>query len=140
MQGIACIAADRAHYRDSRSHDIADRALSSLTFGVVIVTRKSFANPYSIEEFRTFLARKNLVPLFFDLGPEDCLARDIIEKRVILGFTSYYMHINMWIQKNTWKGRYLRKMCKEECSTREPYIMKSPLFNARHPRRVKTRM
>ena len=102
MQGIACFAADRARYRDSRSHDIADRVLSSVTFGVVIVTRKSFANPYSIEEFRTFLARKNLVPLFFDLGPQDYLARDIIEKRVILGFTSYYMHINMWIQNLCW--------------------------------------
>ncbi|GLJ41603.1 hypothetical protein SUGI_0861080 [Cryptomeria japonica] len=81
LQGIACFAADRARYTDSRSHDIADKVISSATFGVVIITKKSFANPYSIEELRIFLGRKNLVPLFFDLGPGDCLARDIIEKR-----------------------------------------------------------
>lgn len=81
MQGIACFAADRARYTDSRSHDIADRVINSATFGVVIVSKKSFANPYSIEELKIFLDRKNLVPLFFDLGPGDCLARDIIERR-----------------------------------------------------------
>ena len=32
MQGTACFAADRARYRDSRSHDIANRVLSSATF------------------------------------------------------------------------------------------------------------
>lgn len=76
MQGIACFAADRARYTDSRSHDIADRVINSATFGVVIVSKKSFANPYSIEELKIFLDRKNLVPLFFDLGPGDCLARE----------------------------------------------------------------
>eukprot|EP01018_Ginkgo_biloba_P002481 Gb_04059 [translate_table: standard] len=81
LQGIACFAADRARYTDSRSHEIADRVINSATFGVVIITKKSFANPYSIEELNIFLGRKNLVPLFFDLGPRDCLIRDIIEKR-----------------------------------------------------------
>eukprot|EP01018_Ginkgo_biloba_P034257 Gb_12687 [translate_table: standard] len=81
LQGIACFAADRARYTDSRSHEIADRVINSATFGVVIITKKSFANPYTIEELKIFLGRKNLVPLFFDLSPGDCLARDIIEKR-----------------------------------------------------------
>ncbi|ERM94962.1 hypothetical protein AMTRI_Chr07g80550 [Amborella trichopoda] len=81
LQGITCFAADRARYSDSRSHVLAERVLNSATFGMVIITRKSFSNPYSIEELRHFMSRKNLVPIFFDLGPGDCLARDIIEKR-----------------------------------------------------------
>ncbi|XP_042515234.1 uncharacterized protein LOC122089564 [Macadamia integrifolia] len=81
VQGVSCFAADRARYRNSRSHDIVERAMNVCSFGVVILTKKSFGNPYSIEELRSFLSKKNLVPIFFDLGPGDCLARDIIEKR-----------------------------------------------------------
>ncbi|MCO5556834.1 hypothetical protein L7F22_010387 [Adiantum nelumboides] len=81
LQGIACFAADRARFSDARSHDIAQRIISSCTFGVVIITKKTFRNLYSIEELRVFLRRKNLVPLFFDLAPSDCLSRDIVERR-----------------------------------------------------------
>lgn len=81
LQGIACFAADRARYSDSQSHDIADRILSSATFGVVIVTRSTFCNPFGIEEIRVFLQRKNLVPIFFDLAQSDCSANDIVEKK-----------------------------------------------------------
>ncbi|KAI5064454.1 hypothetical protein GOP47_0021124, partial [Adiantum capillus-veneris] len=81
LQGIACFAADRARYSDVRSHDIAQRIISSCTFGVVLITKRTFRNLYSVEEIRIFLQRKNLVPLFFDLAPSDCLARDIVERR-----------------------------------------------------------
>ncbi|XP_019053074.1 PREDICTED: uncharacterized protein LOC104596018 [Nelumbo nucifera] len=81
VQGVSCFAADRARCRNSRSHEIVETAINASTFGVVILTKKSFGNPYSIEELRHFLGKKNLVPIFFDLGPSDCLARDIIEKR-----------------------------------------------------------
>lgn len=81
LQGVACFSADRSLYSEQRSHDIAMRIINSATFGVVIVSRRIFRNPYSIEELRIFLERKNLVPLFFDLTPADCLMRDIVERR-----------------------------------------------------------
>lgn len=81
IQGISCFASDRARCRNSRSYDIVERIMNTSTYGVVILTKKSFGNPYSIEELRNFLDRKNLVPIYFDLSAANCLARDIIEKR-----------------------------------------------------------
>lgn len=81
LQGIACFAADRARYSDSQSHDVADKIISSATFGVVIVTRSTFFNPFGIEEIRVFMQRKNLVPIFFDLAQSDCSVNDITEKK-----------------------------------------------------------
>ncbi|OVA13985.1 hypothetical protein BVC80_1787g57 [Macleaya cordata] len=81
MQGISCFSADRARCKSSRSSSTVERAMNTSTFGVVILSRKSFGNRYSIMEIRNFLGKKNLVPIFFDLGPGDCLARDIIERR-----------------------------------------------------------
>eukprot|EP01018_Ginkgo_biloba_P025356 Gb_07382 [translate_table: standard] len=81
LQGIACFAADRARYSDTQSHDIADRIICSATFGVLIITKNTFINPFGIEEIRVFLQRKNLIPIFFDVAQSDCLARDIIEKK-----------------------------------------------------------
>ncbi|XP_077223573.1 disease resistance protein (TIR-NBS class) [Tasmannia lanceolata] len=81
VQGVSCFAADRARCRNARSHEMVVRAMNASTFGVVIVSKKSFGNAYSIEELKNFLGKKNLVPIFFDLGPGDCLTRDIIEKR-----------------------------------------------------------
>ncbi|GLJ08510.1 hypothetical protein SUGI_0090070 [Cryptomeria japonica] len=81
LQGIACFAADRSRYSDSQSHDIADRIICSATFGVVIITKNTFLNPFGIEEIRLFLQRKNLVPIFFDIKQLDCTAKDIIEKK-----------------------------------------------------------
>ncbi|XP_058082555.1 uncharacterized protein LOC131230672 isoform X2 [Magnolia sinica] len=81
VQGVSCFSSDRARCRNARSHEAVERAMDSSTFGVVILTKKSFGNPYSIEELRYFLGKKNLVPIFFDLGTGDCLARDIIERR-----------------------------------------------------------
>ncbi|KAL1364381.1 uncharacterized protein LOC107479921 [Arachis duranensis] len=80
-QGISCLVSDRARCKDSCKLGIAERAMSIASFGVVIITRKSFKNPYSIEELQFFSSKKNLVPIYFDLGPADCLVRDIIEKR-----------------------------------------------------------
>ncbi|KAK9147453.1 hypothetical protein Scep_006210 [Stephania cephalantha] len=81
LQGMTCFAADRARCRNSRSHETVEKVMNASTYGVVIITKKSFGNPYSIEELRSFLGKKNLIPIFFDLGPGDCLARDIIERR-----------------------------------------------------------
>ncbi|KAK4435374.1 hypothetical protein Salat_0700800 [Sesamum alatum] len=81
VQGLSCFVADRARCRNSRKHSIVEKAMDASTFGVVILTRKSFKNPYTIEELRYFSSKKNLVPVYFDLRPDDCLVRDIIEKR-----------------------------------------------------------
>ncbi|XP_044484583.1 uncharacterized protein LOC123210353 [Mangifera indica] len=81
IQGISCFVSDRARCRNSRKHGIIERAMDVSSFGVVILTRKSFKNPYTIEELRFFSSKKNLVPIFFDLSPGDCLVRDIVEKR-----------------------------------------------------------
>ncbi|KAG0568419.1 hypothetical protein KC19_6G018300 [Ceratodon purpureus] len=79
--GVACFSADRSLYADQRSHDIARAIIHSATFGVVLIARKSFKNPYTIEELTIFLDRKNLVPVFFDVAPPDCLVRDIVERQ-----------------------------------------------------------
>ncbi|XP_009401834.2 uncharacterized protein LOC103985749 [Musa acuminata AAA Group] len=81
IQGISCFASDRARCRNARSHDAVERIMNASAYGVVILTKKSFGNPYSIEELRCFLNKKNLIPIYFDLGAGDCLARDVIEKR-----------------------------------------------------------
>ncbi|KAL3833472.1 hypothetical protein ACJIZ3_008208 [Penstemon smallii] len=81
VQGLSCFVTDRARCRNSRKHNIVEKAMDASTFGVVILTRKSFKNPYTIEELRFFSGKKNLVPVYFDLGPDDCLVRDITEKR-----------------------------------------------------------
>jgi hypothetical protein len=81
VQGMSCFISDRARCRNSRKHELVERAMDVSSFGVVILTRKSFKNPYTIEELRFFSDKKNLVPIFFDLSPGDCLVRDIIEKR-----------------------------------------------------------
>lgn len=79
--GISCFAADRARCRSSHSHDTVTRAMNACSFGVVILSKKSFANPFSMEEVVNFLKRKNLIPIFFDLAASDCIARDIVERR-----------------------------------------------------------
>ncbi|GLT67869.1 hypothetical protein SLA2020_401460 [Shorea laevis] len=81
IQGMSCFVSDRARCRNSRKHGIIGRAMDVSSFGVVILTRKSFKNPYTIEELRYFSSKKNLVPIFFDLSLDDCLVRDIVEKR-----------------------------------------------------------
>lgn len=81
VQGMSCFVSDRARLRNSHKHGVVERAMDVSSFGVVIVTSKSFRNPYTIEELRLFSAKKNLVPIFFDLSPRDCLVRDIVEKR-----------------------------------------------------------
>jgi len=81
IQGISCFVSDRARSRSSRKLGIAEKAMDAASFGIVIITKKSFKNQYSIEELNFFCRKKNLVPIYFDLSPADCLVRDIIEKR-----------------------------------------------------------
>ena len=80
--GLACFSVDRSliHISDHRSHDIARGVLHSATYGVVLISTKAFRNPFTIEELTVFLDRGNLVPVFFDVAPRDCLVRDIVEK------------------------------------------------------------
>ncbi|KAL5206465.1 hypothetical protein ABZP36_034674 [Zizania latifolia] len=66
LQGIASFMADRSRYSDTQSHEIADRTICSVTFGVVVVTMASFLNPFSLEEIRFFAQKRNLVPILFD--------------------------------------------------------------------------
>ncbi|XP_022765451.1 uncharacterized protein LOC111310348 [Durio zibethinus] len=81
VQGMSCFVSDRARFRNSRKHGLIEKAMDVSSFGVVILTRKSFRNPYTIEELRFFSSKKNLVPIYFDLNYGDCLVRDIVEKR-----------------------------------------------------------
>ncbi|EOY11838.1 hypothetical protein QUC31_001516 [Theobroma cacao] len=73
LQGIACFVADRVKYSDSQSHEIADRVICSVTYGVVVVTNSSFLNHLSLEEIRFFAQKKNLIPLFFDTGSAEIM-------------------------------------------------------------------
>ncbi|XP_071727279.1 uncharacterized protein [Rutidosis leptorrhynchoides] len=66
LQGIACFVADREKYSDSQSHEIADRVICSVTFGIVVVTKYSLLNYLTSEEIRFFGQKKNLIPMFFD--------------------------------------------------------------------------
>lgn len=66
LQGIACFVADRAKYSDNQSHEIADRVICSVTYGIVVVTSHSILNHHSLEEIRFLSQKKNLIPLFFD--------------------------------------------------------------------------
>lgn len=81
VHGMNCFVTDRSRCRNSRKHAMVERAMDACTFGVIILTRKSFQNPYTIEELRFFSGKKNLVPVYFDVGPDDCAVRDIVERR-----------------------------------------------------------
>ncbi|KAL1190757.1 hypothetical protein V5N11_013302 [Cardamine amara subsp. amara] len=81
FQGMSCFMSDRGRCRSSRKQRIIEKAMDGASFGVIILTRKAFKNPYTIEELRFFANKKNLVPVFFDLSPGECLVRDIVEKR-----------------------------------------------------------
>ncbi|KAL6556403.1 hypothetical protein OROGR_005691 [Orobanche gracilis] len=81
VQGLSCFVTDRSRCRSTRKPSIIEKSMDTSTFGVVILTKKSFRNPYTIEELRVFSSKKNLVPIYFDLAPDDCLVRDIIERR-----------------------------------------------------------
>ncbi|KAK6947798.1 Toll/interleukin-1 receptor homology (TIR) domain [Dillenia turbinata] len=81
VQGVTCFVADRARCKSSRKHRVVEKAMDVSSFGVIILTMKSFKNPYTIRELQFFSEKKNLVPIYFDLSPDDCLVRDIVEKR-----------------------------------------------------------
>ncbi|OIW19822.1 hypothetical protein TanjilG_24535 [Lupinus angustifolius] len=81
IRGISCFISNRAKCRNSSKLGNAEKAMDVAYFGIVIITRKSFKNRYTIEELQFFSGKNNLVPIFFDLSPADCLVRDIIEKR-----------------------------------------------------------
>lgn len=71
LQGIACFVADRAKYSDTQSHEIADRVICSVTFGVIVISNNTLSNHHSLEEIRFFAQKRNLIPLFFDIGTSE---------------------------------------------------------------------
>ncbi|KAK9170190.1 hypothetical protein Syun_002330 [Stephania yunnanensis] len=81
LQGFSCFVADRSKCRDAIAHDVVERAMTCATYGMVIVSNKSFSNPYTMYELKCFLSKKNLVPIFFGMSPGDCAAEDVMEKR-----------------------------------------------------------
>uniref|UniRef100_A0A7N0URC9 TIR domain-containing protein n=1 Tax=Kalanchoe fedtschenkoi TaxID=63787 RepID=A0A7N0URC9_KALFE len=80
-QGLRCYATDRGKCRNSRKRRNTEKAMDISSFGIVILTRKCFKNPFTIEELRFFSGKRNLVPIYFDLSPGDCMDRDMVEKR-----------------------------------------------------------
>lgn len=74
LQGIACFVADRASYAENQSHEIADRVICSVTFGVVVLTRYSLLNHLTLEEIRFFAQKKNLIPLLFDTDANEIVS------------------------------------------------------------------
>ncbi|XP_010450814.1 PREDICTED: uncharacterized protein LOC104732906 [Camelina sativa] len=73
LQGIACFVADRAKYSDTQSHEIADRVICSVTYGIVVVSCSSLLNYLSLEEVRFFAQKKNLIPIFYGTGPSEIM-------------------------------------------------------------------
>ncbi|VVB16186.1 unnamed protein product [Arabis nemorensis] len=73
LQGIACFVADRAKYSDTQSHEIADRVICSVTYGIVLVSCSSLLNYLSLEEVRFFAQKKNLIPIFYGTGPSEIM-------------------------------------------------------------------
>ncbi|MQM22378.1 hypothetical protein Taro_055429 [Colocasia esculenta] len=81
LHGVMCFASDRSTCTDVHAHCVAREAIDSATLGVVVITTKTFSSPYGMEDLKLFLERRNLVAVFFGITQEECLARDIIEKR-----------------------------------------------------------
>ncbi|KAG6518083.1 hypothetical protein ZIOFF_021485 [Zingiber officinale] len=77
---VRCFASDRRGCRDALAHGVARAAMEAAAVGLVIVTKKSLSNPYSVE-MRWFLECKRFIPIFFELMQQYCFARDIIERR-----------------------------------------------------------
>ncbi|KAL2944978.1 Disease resistance protein RPP13 [Bienertia sinuspersici] len=71
LQGIACFLADRARYVNTQSHEIADRIICSVSFGIVVISTDTLYNPCSMEEIRFFTQKKNFIPMFFNTEPMD---------------------------------------------------------------------
>ncbi|KQJ90702.1 uncharacterized protein LOC100843818 [Brachypodium distachyon] len=71
LQGIAAFMADRARYSGAHSHEVADRIICSVSFGIVVVTFSSFLNPFVLEEIRFFAQKRNLVPILFHTRVSD---------------------------------------------------------------------
>ncbi|KAK8953722.1 hypothetical protein KSP40_PGU001268 [Platanthera guangdongensis] len=72
---------NRSMSSDARAHAMSRKAMEEATLGLVIITRKSFSNLWSIEELNILLPRKNLIPIFFGLMKGQCLSRNIVEKK-----------------------------------------------------------
>ncbi|PKU64851.1 hypothetical protein MA16_Dca020930 [Dendrobium catenatum] len=81
MHGFLCFVSYRATCSDAKSHVMARIAMEEAPLGVVIVTRKSFSSPWSVEELKILLGKNKLIPIFFGLKQGDCFSRDIVEKK-----------------------------------------------------------
>ncbi|KAI4320865.1 hypothetical protein MLD38_034305 [Melastoma candidum] len=108
LQGIACFVADRAKYSDAQSHEIADRVICSATFGIVVVTDRSFLNPLSSEEIRFFAQKKNLVPIFFEANPSNLVGVDSVCREAIDGLLKCHREFKLEASEGHWRGCIMR--------------------------------
>ncbi|XP_078444020.1 disease resistance protein (TIR-NBS class) isoform X2 [Wolffia australiana] len=81
LHGVICAVENRSSYNDAWAHQLGKDAIDSATLGIIMVTPKTFSSPYAMEELNIFLERGSLVAIFFGLCQEECLMRDIIERR-----------------------------------------------------------
>ncbi|KAJ0961381.1 hypothetical protein J5N97_000417 [Dioscorea zingiberensis] len=73
MQGFSCFLSDQSRLQDARSAAVVQTAMEAAAFGMVVVTKNSFSNPYNVEELRMFLDMRKLIPIFFGLAPRECM-------------------------------------------------------------------
>ncbi|RCV38670.1 hypothetical protein SETIT_8G161300v2 [Setaria italica] len=82
LLGVPCVASDRRLCVDAPAHAAARAAMDAAAAGVVLVTPATLANPYAVEEIRTFLARGALVPVFVGVRRGDfATADDVVGRR-----------------------------------------------------------
>ncbi|KAJ6753269.1 P-LOOP CONTAINING NUCLEOSIDE TRIPHOSPHATE HYDROLASES SUPERFAMILY PROTEIN [Salix purpurea] len=109
LQGIVCFVADRAKYSNTQSHEIADRVICSVTYGIVVVTSSSILNHPSLEEIRFFAQKKNLTPIFFNTGLAEitglinCNSIDKECREVIDGLVKFN-ELKLEVNEGNWRG------------------------------------
>lgn len=115
LQGIACFLADRARYADTQSHEIADRVICSVSFGIVVITTTSLNNPFSMEEVRFFAHKKNLIPMFFDSKSMEVVVARIGDKsddkeysEAIEGILKYHHELKLEAKDGDWRSCILK--------------------------------
>jgi hypothetical protein len=81
LLGVPCVASDRRVCADAPAHAAARAAMDAAMAAVVLVTPATLANPYAIEEVRTFLGRGALVPIFVGVRRGDFATTDDVVAR-----------------------------------------------------------
>ncbi|KAG5560695.1 hypothetical protein RHGRI_003881 [Rhododendron griersonianum] len=71
------------HIHETREWILRNSAVPVGTVPIYQALEKDngIAEDLNWEELLFFSGKKNLVPVYFDLGPDDCLVRDMVERR-----------------------------------------------------------